>query len=94
MGKYQLCQPSAVGAGTGALVGLVVWALVSFVPAFHSGVPQPVVAVLPFALGWLGHVAAAWAVPHPAPPAAPAASALPARSGGSAGVTGAVTGSR
>jgi hypothetical protein len=52
------------GTLTGALVGLVVWALVAYVPAFHDGVPEPVVAVLPFALAWAGHTIAAYLAPH------------------------------
>jgi Kef-type K+ transport system membrane component KefB len=52
------------GAGAGAVAGLVVWALMSFVPAFHTGVPEPVVAFIPVALAWAGHVTAAWLAPH------------------------------
>lgn len=65
----------AAGSAAGAATGLVVWALVSFVPAFHNGVPQPVVDVLPVALGWLGHTIAGYLKPaagparqQPAPP--------------------------
>lgn len=64
MGKFSFCVPAKAGAGVGAATGLAVWLLVSFVPQFHSGVPEPVVAVLPFALGWLGHTAASWIAPH------------------------------
>lgn len=56
------------GAAAGGLTGAVAWALVSFVPAFHNGVPQPVVDVLPFVLAWVGHVAAAYIAPHTARP--------------------------
>lgn len=52
------------GAITGAATGLVVWGLVSYVPAFRDGVPQPVVDVLPFALAWAGHTVAAYLAPH------------------------------
>ncbi len=52
------------GAVAGGLTGLVVWALVSYVPAFHNGVPQPVVDVIPFALAWAGHVIAGYLAPH------------------------------
>lgn len=55
----------AVGSGIGAATGFVVWALVAFVPAFRNGVPEPVVAVLPFALGWLGHVIGGYLTPSP-----------------------------
>jgi hypothetical protein len=52
------------GAGAGAATGLVVWALISFVPMFHTGVPEPVVAVIPVFLAWLGHTIAAYSAPH------------------------------
>lgn len=77
LGRFEMCAPARAGSATGAAVGLAVWALVSFVPAFHDGVPQPVVDVLPFALGWAGHTLAAWAAKHPeatgpvSPPQAP-----------------------
>lgn len=74
MNRFTLCAPAKAGAASGAVTGLVIWALVTWVPAFRSGLPQPVAAVLPFALGWAGHVIAAWASRHqasPGPPAAP-----------------------
>ena len=52
------------GSAIGAATGIVVWALVSFVPAFRTGVPQPVVDAIPFVLAWLGHTAAAYLAPH------------------------------
>jgi hypothetical protein len=72
LGRFQLCTPAQAGSALGAAVGLATWALVAFVPAFHSGLPQPVAAVLPFALAWAGHTIAAWAVPHKVTPAAAA----------------------
>jgi hypothetical protein len=48
------------GTAAGAVTGLIVWALVSYVPAFHDGVPEAVVAVIPVVLAWAGHTAAAW----------------------------------
>lgn len=56
------------GAAAGAVTGIVVWALVSYVPMFHNGVPQPVVDALPFILAWIGHTAAAYWAPHTARP--------------------------
>jgi hypothetical protein len=53
-----------VGAGVGAATGVAVWALVAFVPAFHSGLPQPIADALPFALAWIGHTVAAYRAPH------------------------------
>jgi hypothetical protein len=56
------------GAVAGGVTGLVVWALVSYIPAFHNGVPQPVLDVLPFALAWIGHTVAAYMAPHTSRP--------------------------
>ncbi len=61
---YQVESKVKQGAAVGAATGVVVWALVSFVPTFHTGVPEPVVAVLPFALAWAGHTIAAYRAPH------------------------------
>jgi hypothetical protein len=71
-----------VGAATGAATGLVVWALVSYVPAFRNGVPQPVADLIPFALAWAGHTVAAYRAPHTHRPD------LPAPVGDVTGVTG------
>jgi hypothetical protein len=59
------------GAAAGAAVGVVTWALVTWIPGWRGGIPEPVAAALPFTLAWVGHVIAAWAAPHtprPAPP--------------------------
>lgn len=72
MNRFQLCAPAKAGAATAAAVGLVTWALVTWVPAFRAGLPKPVADVLPFALGWAGHVLAAWISRHPAAPGTPA----------------------
>jgi len=55
-------------AAVGGLTGVVVWALVSFVPAFHNGVPEPIVDALPFILAWAGHTVAAYRAPHTSRP--------------------------
>ena len=53
-----------VGAAAGGVTGLVVWALVSYIPAFRNGVPEPVIDVIPFALAWIGHTAGSYLAPH------------------------------
>ena len=56
------------GTAAGAATGLVVWMLVAWVPVFHDGVPEPVVAVIPVVLAWAGHTLAAYmtrTVPKP-----------------------------
>ena len=68
LGAAVIEKKVSAGAETGAATGLLIWALVTWVPSFRAGVPEPVAAVLPFALGWLGHVMAAWAAPHTARP--------------------------
>lgn len=75
--KGVLCVPAKAGAAAGAATGLVMWALMSFVPAFHNGVPEAVVAVIPVALGWAGHVIGAYLTPHK--PAAPSVHAAPGK---------------
>ena len=67
----KLCTPAKAGATTGAVTGLIVWALMSFVPAFHNGVPEAVVSVLPFALGWAGHLIGTMVTPHQVPVPSP-----------------------
>jgi hypothetical protein len=69
-GRFSLCGPALAGTAVGAVTGLAVWALVSFIPAFRNGVPEPVTDVLPFALAWTGHTLTAWITPHQAAPAA------------------------
>lgn len=64
-----LCTPARTGAAIGAVTGVIVWALMSWVPAFHNGVPEAVVAAIPVAVAWAGHVIGARMTPHPPVPA-------------------------
>ena len=90
MDRWQFCPPAKAGAASGALVGLVIWALVAYVPAFRDGVPQPLADALPFVLGWTGHTLATWAARHeaPGPAAAPQAPriTLPPPAAGTGGI--------
>ena len=52
------------GTAVGGLTGVVVWALVTYVPTFKNGIPQPLMDALPFILAWVGHTAAAYWAPH------------------------------
>ena len=54
----------AAGSFTGILTGLITWALVAYVPAFRSGIPAPVAALIPVAVAWLAHSVAAYEAPH------------------------------
>jgi Glycosyl hydrolases family 25 len=57
-------QQVKAGTGAGAVTGLVIWALVSWVPWFRSGVPEPVAIAVPVILAWAGHTIAAYLAPH------------------------------
>lgn len=58
------------GAASGAAIGVITYLLVLAVPAFHTGVPDAVIAVIPLAAGWMAHVAAAYMAPHTRTPPA------------------------
>jgi hypothetical protein len=76
------------GSLTGLLTGLIVWGLVSYVPAFHHGVPMPVQEAIPWVLTLAGSAIAAYLAPHTHRPdlgeqgAKPTASVLTPPSGG------------
>ena len=59
----------------GLPVGLVTALLVAYVPAWHSGLPPVVTALLPFVLALIAATVSAWAAPHTVragdPPAVP-----------------------
>jgi hypothetical protein len=54
----------AAGSFTGVLTGFITWALVTYIPAFHNGLPGQVSALLPFAVAWLLGTVAAYQAPH------------------------------
>lgn len=54
----------AAGSFTGIVTGLLTWALVAYVPAFRTGLPPPVAAFIPVAVGWLLSSVAAYRAPH------------------------------
>ena len=62
----------AAGSFTGILSGLVVWALVAYVPAFRTGLPAPVAALIPVAVAWLIHSVTGYMAPHTPRPVTPA----------------------
>jgi hypothetical protein len=65
----------AYGSFTGILSGLIAWALVAYVPAFKSGLPEQVAVFLPVAVAWLLGTVAAYAAPHTHRPDLPPAGA-------------------
>lgn len=54
----------AAGSGTGIAVGLLTWALVTFIPAWHDGIPSQLVPFIPVAAAWLVSTAAGYLAPH------------------------------
>lgn len=66
LGRFEMCAPAKAGASASAAAGLVTWALVAYVPAFHHGVPQAIQDIIPFVIAWCVHTLTAWAAKHPA----------------------------
>jgi len=54
----------AAGSAAGILTTLITWALVTYVPAFHTGLPPQLAALLPGAIAWVLSTAAAYRAPH------------------------------
>jgi hypothetical protein len=55
---------TAAGASVTALTGVVTWILVTYVPAFHSGLPVPLATFLPYVIGTVAGAVAAYLAPH------------------------------
>jgi hypothetical protein len=61
-------------SGVQILVGLLTWALVTFIPAWKSGIPSDLQPFIPVAAAWILATAAGYLAPHtPRPDLAPAA---------------------
>lgn len=54
----------AAQGGTAALTGVIAWALVTFVPLFHSGLPPELVTFIPYAVSAISGVVAGWLAKH------------------------------
>jgi hypothetical protein len=85
MGSGSVESKVKAGAASGAAVGIITYLLILAVPPFHNGVPDAVVAVIPFAVGWVAHVAAAYLAPHTPRTPVPGPADVPQRGGYSAG---------
>lgn len=48
----------------GALLGIITWILVTFIPSFHAGLPAPLATFLPMILGTVVATGAAWQAHH------------------------------
>jgi hypothetical protein len=57
-----------VGNGTavGTAVGLVTWALTTFIPAWHTGIPVQLANVLPLVIGVIGYFVGGYLSTHQA----------------------------
>lgn len=50
----------SVGGAGGSLLGAVTWALVTFIPAWHNGLPPQLVTALPVFVGLAGFAFSGW----------------------------------
>lgn len=76
----------AAQSATGITIGLLTWALTYFIPAWHSGIPGPLLPFIPVAAAWLTGTGAGWLARHThrpdltmltVAPAAPAVAEIP-----------------
>jgi len=64
---------TAAGGASALVTGMIAWILVTYVPAFHSGLPPTLQTFLPWAVSALLGAAASYWAPHTSrhPPAVP-----------------------
>jgi hypothetical protein len=67
---------TAASASVGVVTGVITWILVTYVHAFHAGLPGPLAAFLPYIVSVVLASAAGWLAPHTARPDATLAEAL------------------
>lgn len=60
----------AAGSAASTVTGILTWLLVTYVPAFHSGLPTALAALLPFIVATALGSATAYLAPHTPRPAA------------------------
>lgn len=70
----------AAGGASAAVTGLLVWALTTYIPAWHHGIPGQLQAFIPMISSVLLGTVAAYLAPHTSRPA-PAATAAPPQTG-------------
>jgi hypothetical protein len=78
MGITNIETKVKAGTLTSAATGIIVWALVSFVPAFKDGVPETLRDAIPFILTAVGGAIASYLAPHTSRPDLRAAKPSPA----------------
>jgi hypothetical protein len=54
----------AAGSAATVVVGLLTWALTTFIPSWHSGIPADLLPFIPVAAGWLTGSVAGYFAPH------------------------------
>jgi Na+/proline symporter len=62
----------AAGAAAGMAAGVITWIIVTYVPAFHSGLPPALASFLPYVVTLMASTSSAYLAPHtprPVPPA-------------------------
>lgn len=55
---------TAAGSATVILSGIVVWALTTYIPAWHSGIPATIQSLIPVVVAAVLGGYAAWKAPH------------------------------
>jgi hypothetical protein len=56
----------AASAAAGTVTGVITWILVTYVPAFHSGLPPALAAFLPYIVTLVASTVSAYLAPHTA----------------------------
>jgi len=62
--KQPISNKVAAGTLTGGAVTVLTWALTTYIPAWHSGIPSTLAALLPGAVGALGYFAGGYMAKH------------------------------
>lgn len=62
--KNPISQKVYGAAGGGGPLGLLTWALTTYIPAWHNGIPQSLQGLLPYVVGILGAVGGGYASTH------------------------------
>lgn len=68
---------TAAAASVSTVTGIVTWVLVTYVQAFHSGLPASLATFLPFIVASVLGAVSGYLAPHTPRPAAPAPGSQP-----------------
>ncbi len=64
MAKQPISNKVAAGTLTGTAVTVLTWALTTYIPAWHSGIPSTLAALLPGLVGAVGYFAGGYMAKH------------------------------